>query len=178
MIELLLCGAIALYLVTRTELRALTVRLGVGHRVLLGGLVALMFAGQLAGSGKQSFPFVPWDMYAERSQGDPVFHRFALVRASGRQDPISGYGAGRHLPTQLHQRLQALATDGAAAGDGGDAARAALDETLRAVAHAHADDVPDDPPVAIEIWRATVALHDPADPSDVRVEHLRRIELR
>jgi hypothetical protein len=175
MIELLLCSAIALYLGTRADLRELALRLETGHRVLLGGLLALMFAGHLAGSGKQSFPFVPWDMYAERAHGDPVFHRFALVRASGQQDPISGYGPGRHLPTQLHQRLQALAIDGAAAG--GDAARAALDETLRAVAHARADDVPDDPPVAIEIWRATIPLHDPAHPTDVRVEHLRRIEL-
>jgi len=175
MIELLLCSAIALYLCTRGDLRELALRLGTGHRVLLGGLLALMFAGHLAGSGKQSFPFVPWDMYADRAQGDPVFHRFALVRASGRQDPMSAYGPGRNVPTQIHQRLQALATDDAAAGD--DAARAALDETLRAVAHAHADDVTDDPPVAIEIWRATIPLHDPANPTDVRVEHVRRIEL-
>jgi hypothetical protein len=42
---------------------------------------------------------------------------------------------------------------------------------------AHADDVTDDPPVAIEIWRATIPLHDPANPTDVRVEHVRRVEL-
>jgi hypothetical protein len=175
MIELLLCGAIALYLVTRRDLRELAVQLGPGHRALLGGLVVLLFVGHLAGRGKHSFPFVPWDMYGERAQGDPIFHRFALVRASGRQDPITGYGPGRHLPTQLHQRLQSLAIEDAASS--GDAARAALEETLRAVARVHADDVPDDPPVAIEIWRSTIPLHDAAHPTDVRVEHLRRIEL-
>jgi hypothetical protein len=93
MIELLLCSAIALYLGTRGDLRELALRLGTGHRVLLGGLLALMFAGHLAGSGKQSFPFVPWDMYADRAQGDPVFHRFALVRASGAQGPDLGLWA-------------------------------------------------------------------------------------
>lgn len=175
MIELLLCGAIALFLVTRRDLRELALRLGTGRRVFLGGMLALLFAGHLAGSAKQSFPFVPWDMYAERAEGDPVFHRFALVRASGREDPISAYGPVRSVPTQLHQRLEALADAEAAAGD--DASRAALDEMLRAVAQAQAGDVTSDPPVAIEIWRATVPLRDSVHPTDVRVEHVRRIDL-
>jgi hypothetical protein len=178
MIELLLCVAIALFLATQPELRALLRRLDPGHRVFLGAFLGSMLLGQLVDDGKRSFPFVPWNMYDQRAVGDPFFHQYQLLRASGRRQSLSGSGPDPAISPQMQQRLQELEGSGAHDTDRvrSDAA-AELDAILRSLAVARARDVPDDPPVALEIWRATVQLHDPRSPTDVHVELERRIEL-
>lgn len=179
MIELLLCAALALYLATRAELRALAAQLGTGHRIFLATLLSLIVLGHLADEGNRTFPFPAWDMYAQRAAGDPVFHEFRLVRASGRREELTGFGKTPNLSSKLHQRLESLAHVGNNGKDASaaPAAGATLEAVLRGIAAARAGDVPDDPPVAIELWRATVTLHEPSDPSGVRTELVRRIEL-
>lgn len=175
MIELLLCLAIVVFLALQPELRALARAIGGPRRILVGLLLAAMLAGHLWHESKDTFPFVAWDLYAERAGGDPVFHRYRVRHASGRIDELSGYAGTRRLSPALHQRLQGLAHDD-------DAASATmLDTILRALATSRAaadDDVDDDPPAAIEIWRATVTLHDAHDPTHVREELVRTVALR
>ena len=86
---------------------------------MLGGLAATLLVTSLVGAALTAIA-LRWLVHRE-------LRPLALLAAQTRA--IS--------PQQLHQRLQALAIDGTASGD--DDARAALDETLRAVAHAHGD---------------------------------------
>lgn len=125
---------------------------GRARLLVLGAMLALALAGQLA-LGARSFPFVEWRMYGAPVKGDATVYEYDAVVRSGRRvalvpgDFLAPESADR-LMEALRRQVEALKR--------GRGDRAVHERALGAVTALHDEEHPDDPVEAIVVTQRII----------------------
>ena len=84
MLEILIYLGLLAFCAAQPALRELARNIALPYRIVSASLVLLLVAGQLAGNGAATFPFLPWDMYTRKAPANPVANTPESLRAATR----------------------------------------------------------------------------------------------
>lgn len=142
----------------RTRLREIA--LAIPRPYVLCCLVGclLLIGGQMASSGKTTYPFPDWDMYTASMPDDPRFVDYMAELSSGREERLLIArlfpAGGRHFRARIDQAAYAM--ERAVGGAGEREAVAELDALLAAVTQQYNSRYPGKTIRAIRLWIGTV----------------------
>lgn len=165
-------------LATNRRLRTALAAGGWTHMLAGSALVGGLFVGQFHGAVHDTFPFVPWTMYATTAPAEAVFHEYTALRRDGTRqalNPRALLGAfGASITNRLDELARAIREE--ARPDLRRTFIANYEALLRAMARAYNRSHPENPLRSILVSRNLVPRRGYCGPACVRSEPFWTIE--